>query len=93
MFFATFLASNSVNQRTFRDPKRLMYWRGGSHPYDWTGADEKLIKDCQSHFLWIRKVDVVGDTKLKKLLDDVRRDNTMSDRMVLKYKEGIIPVD
>ena len=93
MFFATFLASNSVNQRTFRDPKRLMYWRGGSHPYDWTGADEKLIKDCQSHFLWIRKVDVVGDTKLKKLLDDVRRDDTMSDRMVLKYKEGIIPVD
>ena len=93
MFFSTFLASNSINQRTFRDPKRLMYWFGGSHPYDWTRADEQLIKDWQSHFLWIRKVDVIRDPKLKQLLDNIRRNDTMSDRMVLKYKEGIVPVD
>jgi hypothetical protein len=93
MFFATYLSSSSLKTQTYRDPKRLMYWFGGSHPYDWTGNDGDMIRDWESHFLYIRKVDVVNDSKLKNLLDDVRQNDVMSDRMVLRYKEGIVPVD
>jgi Core-2/I-Branching enzyme len=93
MFFATLLATTPFNGRTFRDPKRLMFWNGGSHPYVWTGENKGVIKAWEKHFLWIRKVDVTRDQQLKGLLDDIRQEDKMSNRIVLKYKEGIIPVD
>jgi Core-2/I-Branching enzyme len=93
IFFATFLSSTPFASRTFRDPKRLMFWYGAEHPYEWTRDDESVIDSWESHFLWIRKVDVSADPELKELLDEVRRKDKMSNRIVLKYQEGIIPVD
>ena len=93
LFFSTFLASSPFNTRTFRDPKRLMFWYGGSHPWEWTKGDEESINFWEKHFFWIRKVDVGSNPQLKETLDGIRRKDRMSDRMVLEYKEGIIPVD
>lgn len=93
LFFSTFLAASPFNTRTFRDPKRLMFWYGGSHPWEWTKRDEEAINFWEKHFFWIRKVDVGSNPQLKESLDGIRRKDRMSDRMVLEYKEGIIPVD
>jgi hypothetical protein len=93
MFFSTFFAQTPFNNRTFRDPKRLMFWNGGSHPWEWTMPDEAVIRTWAKHFLWIRKVDVTANSELKGVLDDVRKKDKMSNRIVLKYKGGIIPVD
>jgi hypothetical protein len=93
MFFSTFFAQTPFNSRTFRDPKRLMFWNGGSHPWEWTMPDEAVIRTWAKHFLWIRKVDVTANPELKGVLDDVRKKDKMSNRIVLKYKGGIIPVD
>ena len=93
IFFSTFFAASPFNAKTYRDPKRLMFWNGGSHPYDWTGEDKAVIKSWAKHFMWIRKVDVIRDPELKKVLDDVRQKDKMSNRIVLKYHGGIIPVD
>lgn len=93
IFFSTFLAASPFNAKTYRDPKRLMFWNGGSHPYDWSSEDSGIIKRWAKHFMWIRKVDVIGDPNLKQTLDGIRRKDKMSNRIVLKYNGGIIPVD
>jgi len=93
MFFSTFYAASPFGGRTYRDPKRLMYWDGGSHPYEWTSNDEAVVRAWAYHFLWMRKVDVVGDPKLKEILDDIRAKDVMSSQIVLHYEGGIIPVD
>ena len=93
IFFSTFFAASPFNAKTYRDPKRMMFWNGGSHPYDWTDNDRGVIKAWAKHFMWIRKVDVIGDPALKNTLDEIRRKDKMSNRVVLKYKGGIIPVD
>jgi hypothetical protein len=95
MFLSTFFAASPFVGRTFRDPKRLMFWYGGSHPYDWTNDDADVIRAWSDNFLWIRKVDHSNDPELKVVLDDIRREDKMSTQLVLKYQggAGIIPVD
>lgn len=93
MFFSTYFAASPFSGRTFRDPKRLMFWNGGSHPHEWNKLEKPVIESWADHFLWIRKVDVIRDPELKEFLDDVRRKDKMSSRIVLNYNGGIIPVD
>ena len=95
MFFSTFFAASPFVDRTFRDPKRLMFWYGGSHPYDWTSENIDVIQEWASHFMWIRKVDLSKDPELKVALDNIRREDAMSNRTILKYRggAGITPVD
>jgi hypothetical protein len=94
-FFPTLFAATPLVERTYRDPKRLMFWTGEPHPYEWKKEDASVIKAWAKHFLWIRKVDLSTDPELKGLLDDIRREDQMSNRMVVKYNEGrgVIPVD
>jgi Core-2/I-Branching enzyme len=91
-FFSTFFAASPF--RTMRDPKRLIYWNGGSHPWQWTFQDMSVIQSWAEHFFWIRKVDVTVDPQFKKALDAILREDKMSEELVLYYNEGgIIPVD
>jgi Core-2/I-Branching enzyme len=94
-FFPTLFAATPLVERTYRDPKRLMVWTGELHPYEWKVEDAGVIKAWAKHFLWIRKVDLSTHPELKILLDDIRREDKMSNQMVVKYNEGrgVIPVD
>jgi hypothetical protein len=87
-----YAASPFVNQ-TYRDPKRLMRWNGGLHPEDWHSGDKDSIWYWQRHFFWIRKVDVVAEPELKKILDEVRHNDEMWEGAVAPFGGGIVPVD
>jgi hypothetical protein len=93
MILATFFGNSPMANRTMRDPKRLMRWRGNPHPESWRLPDKETIETWQRHFLWIRKVDVTGDPELKTLLDGIRTKDEMSEDIIAPYKDGIIPVD
>lgn len=93
MILATFFASSPFASKTFRDPKRLIRWNGGFHPYDWNKDDKALIETWQQHFFWIRKVDVIGDPQLKKILDDIRARDEMSGLLVTSFEGRVTPVE
>ena len=78
MFFATILSSSPLHERTFSGAKRLMWWDGGSHPHQWSYADQEIIQNRMENSLWIRKVDVRADQELKKFLDDLRQADRLS---------------
>ena len=91
--FATILAASPFINRTYPDPKRLVWWRGGPHPHDWNMGDLELIEEWESHVFFIRKVWLATDPPLKELLDRIRERDQVSDELVTHFRDGIIPVD
>ena len=88
----TYFAASPVVAHTYRDPKRLMHWQWGWHPEDWTLEQRTLIETWQEHFFWLRKVDVIVQTELKRVLDRIRRVDEVSKLVVVDFTDGIIPV-
>ena len=93
MILPIFFAASPFVNITYKDPKRLMRWNGGQHPFTWTIKEKWDIEYWQRYFCWIRKVDVVKDKELKGLLDGIREKGEMWDGAVAEYKWGIVPVD
>ena len=93
MILATLFASSPFVSKTYKDPKRLMRWLGNPHPESWWYEDKDDIYKWQKHFLWIRKVDLMEDPELKRILDEIRQVDEMSEDIVAPYADGIIPVD
>lgn len=93
MILATFLAASPFISQTYRDPKRLIWWNAGTwHPNDWHSSDRLTIETWQDHFLWIRKVDIIGDPRLKDILDEIRRRDVISELPVVSFVSRIVPV-
>jgi hypothetical protein len=85
MWLGTIMAASPFVNRTYRDPKRLIVWRGiAQHPHDFTSRDKELLEKWQEYFLWVRKVDVSGDPALKEILDGFIRNGEASNVTVFR---------
>jgi Core-2/I-Branching enzyme len=88
----TYFAASPVVAHTYRDPKRLMLWRHGWHPQQWTIQMRTVIETWQEHFFWLRKVDVIEQAELRRVLDRIRQVDQVSKVVVVDFTDGIIPV-
>jgi hypothetical protein len=85
MWLGTILAASPFIGRTYNDAKRLVVWREeAAHPHDWTYRDQATLEKWQDPFLWVRKVDVTGDPRLKEILDGFVRDALISNVTVFR---------